>query len=399
MPQIIWTRGFAARSMLLWRYIIFTLPKGLNIANMPRPIHAQIHLSAVQHNLLRIKQLNPQAICMPVVKANAYGHGLSRIYPALAQADALALLEIEGAALLRELGWTKPIVLLEGCFDLQDFQAAVALKCDWVIHGQAQLDQTQALFEEKPLLHRPTLYLKLNTGMNRLGFAQGEAARAIAQIECLTQKFQLPTPVLMTHFANADRLENSSQGVTPLTQYDALQACKPAHWRSSLGNSGAAFNCPQWVGDILRPGIALYGASPGPHPAPVLGLQPAMALNSEVIGIQHVNQGQGVGYGSRWIASKNSRIAVVACGYADGYPRHAPDGTPVQVLGQRATLAGRVSMDMLTVDVTHLPQVREGSAVQLWGEQLPVDEVAQACGTIAYELLCAITPRVPFLAV
>ena len=362
---------------------------------MPRPIRAVVNPAAISSNINKIKQLLGQASLMPVVKANAYGHGLERIYSGLVDADALALLEIEGAAKLRALGWCKPILLLEGCFDHADLQQAIEFKCDWVVHSFQQLDQLENLLGED-LPYKPRIFLKLNTGMNRLGFQTLEAKVAISRLEQLTSANAWPTPVLMTHFANADEAEPCTRNPSVQEQQQTLMKLKPANWQSSLGNSAGTLNFPMLAGDIVRPGISIYGATPGPSSAASYGLKSAMLFESEIISIQAVEKGEHVGYGSRWEAKKAARIAVVACGYADGYPRHAPDGTPAWVEGQVAPVAGRVSMDMMTLDVSHIPNAQVGSKVELWGENIPVDVVADRCGTIGYELLCAIAPRVPF---
>lgn len=367
---------------------------------MPRPIRAVVNLAAIAYNLELIKKIQPEWHCMPVVKANAYGHGLERVVNGLQAADLLATLELDGAAKLRALGWNKPIVLLEGFFNQSDLIDAQALKLDFVVHSDAQLDALALFFQAAgKLAYKPRLFIKLNTGMNRLGFPEEQAAAAIASVKALVQQHELPAPVLMTHFANADAADMRAQRPSPARQHTALMAAKPDEWLCSLGNSAAVLNCPELAGNIVRPGIAIYGASPGPRTAAEYGLRPAMQLCSEIIALQKVSAGQRVGYGSRWQAPIDSTIAVVACGYADGYPRHAPDGTPTWVNGHVAPLAGRVSMDMLTIDVTHIPGAQVGSVVQLWGEQLPVDTVAGHCGTIAYELLCAVTPRVPFTVI
>lgn len=333
---------------------------------------------------------------MAVVKANAYGHGLARVLTGLDEADSLALLEMESARWLRNAGWAKGIMLLEGCFDLADLQESLALQLDFVVHNKEQLGtlehQVDALAASA---FKPRIYLKINTGMNRLGFTPEQAPDVIRRLETLVAQCKLPVPVLTTHFANADADNLANKVVTPEDQYACLQALKPAHWQCSLGNSAGALNWPKFVGDYFRPGISIYGATPGPNSAAHYGLKPAMAFTSEVISVQSLKAGQAVGYGSRYVATGNQQIAVVACGYADGYPRHAPDGTPVWIKGARRSLVGRVSMDMLTVDVTGL-DLAAGESVELWGAHLPVDEVAKPCGTIGYELLCAITQRVPF---
>ena len=365
---------------------------------MPRPIRAVVNPAAISDNINRIRQLLGNSLVMPVVKANAYGHGLARVYPGLSNADALALLEIEGAGKLRTLGWTKPILLLEGCFDQSDLQRAVELNCDWVVHTVEQLDQLEHLAVQR-MAYKPRIYLKLNTGMNRLGFQPTDAASAIARLEQLVSRQAWPTPVLMTHFANADEADPRTRKPLAQEQHQRLMRLKPAHWQSCLANSAGCLNFPELAGDIARPGIAIYGATPGPQAATNYGLKAAMLFESEVIAIQDVKKGDSVGYGSRWQATENGRVAVVACGYADGYPRHAPDGTPTFVEGQVAPIAGRVSMDMLTINVSHIPDAKPGSKVELWGENIPVDIVADRSGTIGYELLCAIALRVPFSTV
>ena len=339
---------------------------------MPRPIRAVVNPAAISANIIKIKQLLNGVAVMPVVKANGYGHGLDRIFQGLQYADALAILEIEGAARLRDFGWTKPIVLLEGCFDEDDLHRAIELQCDWVVHSTDQLLDLEKL-ESKPLAYKPRIYLKLNTGMNRLGFQPTDGAAAIAWLDQFIIKNAWPSPVLMTHFANADEVEPRDRRPLAQAQHQQLTKLKPPHWQSSLGNSAGILNFPELAGDIVRPGIAIYGASPGPHTAASYGLKPAMTLISEIIAIQSVKKGDRVGYGSRWQATEDGRIGVVACGYADGYPRHAPDGTPVWVEGCIAAVAGRVSMDMMTIDLSNVPDAKVGSAVELWGENVPVD--------------------------
>ncbi|MCR2747566.1 alanine racemase [Limnobacter parvus] len=365
---------------------------------MPRPIRAVVNPTAILGNVNKIKQLLGAGQVMPVVKANAYGHGLERVLEGLKNSDALAILEIDGAARLRQLGWTKPIVLLEGCFDEADLHKATELHCDWVVHNQAQLEDLEKLAALNNSF-KPRIFLKMNTGMNRLGLQAPEMPAAITWLDEFTSRLGWPTPVLMTHFANADEAEPRTRQPMAQAQFNNLMRFKPAHWQSSLGNSAGSLNFPELAGDIARPGIAVYGATPGPHAAANYGLKPAMTFISQIIAIQHIEAGDRVGYGSRWQADRAGRIAVVACGYADGYPRHAPDGTPTFVEGHVAPVVGRVSMDMMTIDITSIPDARVGSAVELWGEHIPVDVVADRCGTIGYELLCAIAPRVPFQVV
>jgi alanine racemase len=246
--------------------------------------------------------------------------------------------------------------------------------------------------------HRPAhpvaVQLKINTGMNRLGFPPDGAVQAYERLRRLPTVRDL---TLMMHFANADRPRGATGPVAAVEQFEAF-ASITAGWPEprSLANSAALFLLPEIGGDSVRPGISLYGgATDESHPAATLGLKAGMTLTSRIIGVQSVERGAAVGYGSRFVAQRRSRIGVVACGYADGYPRHAPDGTPVIVAGSRAPLAGRVSMDMITVDLTDVPQAGVGAPVELWGAQLPIDEVANAAGTVGYELMCALARRVP----
>lgn len=363
---------------------------------MPRPIYCKVFPKSIAHNLQTLKSRAPSSKFYAVVKANAYGHGIERIFSGLEKADGLALLEIEQAKMLRDLGWEKPILLLEGCFEGSDLEQALSIKCDLVIHESSQLKllarHNKAI---KSSNFKPQLYIKINTGMNRLGFNLNVAQSVIDQVNTLVGQLDLPKPVVMTHYANADVLEDHSV-LSVKAQHSHIQNLNYGDWQTSLGNSAACLNWPQFAGDIVRPGVALYGATPGPRAAFQYDLIPAMGLYSAILSLQPVSRGQAVGYGSRYIASENKLIAIVACGYADGYPRHAPDGTPVWVSGKLCKLVGRVSMDLLAIDVTSISEVEVGDKVELWGENLPVDMVATACGTIGYQLLCAVSSRVQF---
>lgn len=353
---------------------------------MPRPLVATIHLAALRHNLAVAKSRAPASKAWGVVKANGYGHGLGRTMQAFADADGLALIETEAAVLLRESGWKKPILLLEGFFDSSDLPVCATHAIQFAVHCNEQIDMI-----EKARLSAPVdAHLKLNSGMNRLGFtpdtygAAYSRLRAIAAIRNIT---------LMTHFANADDPINPGLPLSEqVSRFKAATEGLPGE--RSLANSAAVLSHPELAADWVRPGIMLYGGTPGGESAQAFGLKAAMTLASEIIGIQHIPAGEAVGYGSRFIAQKPLTIGVVACGYADGYPRHAPSGTPIMVDGQRATLVGRVSMDMITVDLTDVPNAHVGSNVELWGAALPIDEVAAAAGTIGYELMCALAPRV-----
>ena len=360
---------------------------------MPRPILATIHPAAVQHNLERARRSAPDARLWAVVKANAYGHGIERVFEALRSADGIALLDLAEAQQLRQLGWRGPILLLEGVFEPRDLELCSRLSLWHVVHCDAQIDWLSAHKTHAP--HR--VFLKMNSGMNRLGFAPGRFRAAFARLSALPQVDEIS---LMTHFSDAD----GARGIAH--QLAAFQgASQDLPGERSICNSAALLRHGLQAGvrlDWVRAGIALYGSAPD-HPertAQEWQLQPAMTLASRLIGVQQLNAGDTVGYGSRFVAPEPMSIGVVACGYADGYPRHAPSGTPVLVDGVRTRLVGRISMDMLTVDLTPVPGAGIGSAVTLWGRGpggalLPIDEVAQAAGTIGYELMCALAPRVP----
>lgn len=353
---------------------------------MPRPLIATIHIAAMQHNLAVAKQCAPGTKVWGVVKANAYGHGLARGLRAFAAADGLALIEVDAAVRLREMGWQKPILLLEGFFDASDLPVVAAYHLQATIHCTEQIE----MIERAALTSQIDVHLKMNSGMNRLGF-QPEAYRAVyARLRAIPAVRHI---TLMTHFANADDAVNA---ILPLSeQIRRFQsATEGLPGERSICNSAAILTRPDLAANWVRPGIMLYGGTPGGRTAQAFGLQPAMTLASEIIGIQHLNAGEAVGYGSRFIIDRPMTIGVVACGYADGYPRHAPNGTPIVVDGQKTRLAGRVSMDMITVDLTGISSARVGSKVTLWGRGLPIDEVAEAAGTLGYELMCALAPRV-----
>lgn len=334
-----------------------------------------------------------------VVKANAYGHGLELAYTGLQATDGFALLDMQEAQKLRQLGWTGPILLLEGLFTQDDIFAAVDARCDLVVHDFNQVGWLESIVESKAkLAYLPKIYLKLNSGMNRLGFSPAEYRQMYHRLHVLGYEM-----AHMTHFANADYVDRSP---SVDEQYDLfVQTIDQLKGETCLPNSAAIMWHHHLINsDWVRPGIMLYGASPSGSYEDIqqANLQPTMSLRSQIIATQTVEAGQGIGYGSRYKTDVTIRIGVVACGYADGYPRHAPDGTPVWVsaetglaAGQVCRMVGQVSMDMLTVDITDMPQAQVGTPVELWGQYLPVDEVAKPAGTIGYELLCAVAPRVP----
>lgn len=351
---------------------------------MSRPLKALIHTSALMNNLLVARQAAPNARILSVVKANGYGHGLVRVAQALASSDGFGVLTMHEAVGLREAGFTQPILLLEGVFAPDELTAVAAHGLNIVVHTAEQIAMLQAA--RSPV--KIDVFLKLNSGMNRLGFAPAHFPHAFAQLQDCPV---VGTITLMTHFATAD--EAAGLG----TQFTRFQsATRGMAAPTCLANSAALLRYPETHGDWVRPGIMLYGASPlADRGAVDLGLRPAMTLASEIIAVQQVRRGDAVGYGGSFVADKDTRIGIVACGYADGYPRHAGTGTPILVGGRRTRTLGRVSMDMLFVDLGELPQAGVGTPVTLWGEGLPVEEVARAAGTISYELLTARAERVP----
>ena len=354
---------------------------------MPRPIRAVIKASALRHNLKLAREAAGEAKIWAVMKANAYGHGLERAARALADADGCAVLDFQEAVRLRLAGVTKPILMLEGFFKPLDVTLLFKYRLTPVIHNADQVE----LLKHMDMPDFMDLYLKVNSGMNRLGFGVESLRPAY---NALRMHRQVRSIVLMTHFADAD----GAGGVkAQLDWFNELARPFQAQGRS-LANSAALIRFPEARGDWVRPGIMLYGCSPfADRAAETLGLKPAMTLASEIIATQHLQPGERVGYGLSYEAVGQMTLGVVACGYADGYPRHARNGTPALVCGKRVPLAGRVSMDMLTVDLTEVPEARVGTPAVLWGEGLPVDDVAYMADTVGYELLCAVAPRVPFV--
>jgi alanine racemase len=321
---------------------------------------------------------------MAVVKANGYGHGLLRTTAAFDEhADAFAVVEIEGAVRLRETGCQREIVLLEGLFEASELKAALEHRLALVVHHEEQV----RMLEAADTSQRVGVFLKVNSGMNRLGFAPEQVADVLRRLEACGTVAEV---VLMTHFADAD----DDRGVA--WQLERLRAIPDGARRSwSLANSAALIRYPVTRTGWVRPGIMLYGSSPfEDETALSLGLQPAMTLETCIIAVRELRPGERVGYGGVFTADAPVRVGIVACGYADGYPRHAPGGTPIVVDGQRTRTLGRVCMDVLFADLTGLPGAGIGSPVVLWGAGLPVEEVAAAAGTVGYELLCALAPRV-----
>lgn len=359
---------------------------------MPRPISVTIHPAALQHNLARCRLAAPESKVWAVVKANAYGHGIERVFEAFRSADGFALLDLEEAQRVRQLGWRGPVLLLEGVFEARDLELCSRLDLWHVVHCDEQIDMLAAC--KTHVAHR--VFLKMNSGMNRLGFTPQRYRSAWSRLNALTQVDEISH---MTHFSDAD----GGKGIAEqMRSFGSTTADLPGE--RSLSNSAATLRHAEAVAasDWIRPGISLYGSAPDypEHAASDWQLQPGMTLASKIIAVQAIDTGANVGYGSTFVAKHPMRIGVVACGYADGYPRVAPTGTPLLVDGQATRLLGRVSMDMIAVDLTDLPKAGFGSEVTLWGcasngALLGIDAVAHAAGTLGYELMCAVAARVP----
>ncbi|MGH8675638.1 MAG: alanine racemase [Burkholderiales bacterium] len=354
---------------------------------MPRPIRAAISASAMSHNLRVAREHAAQSKVWAVIKANAYGHGLLRAAQAFEAADGYAVLDFLEALKLRNAGVVKPILMLEGFFELDDVPLLARHQLTPVIHSMEQVETLRTTSLESPI----DVYLKINSGMNRLGFTMDNVRVAW---NALKEHAQVRSVTLMTHLADAE-----GSGVAAQLDWFG-KITQPFEGPRSLANSAALVRFPETRADWVRPGLILYGCSPfAGQSAAALGLKPAMSLTSEIIAAQNLTPGERVGYGFTYEASAEMTIGIVACGYADGYPRHAPSGTPVLVAGQRAKTVGRVSMDMMCVDISDIPEAYIGTPVTLWGEGLSADDVAAAAGTVSYQLLVGLAARVPILDV
>ncbi|MBB1201245.1 alanine racemase [Enterobacteriaceae bacterium 89] len=352
---------------------------------MSRPVLASLDLQALRQNLSVVRRAAPDARVWSVVKADAYGHGIDRVWSALNDTDGFALLNLEEAILLRERGWKGPILMLEGFFHAEDLPLYDKYRLTTTVHSNWQLKALQNARMQAPL----DVYVKVNSGMNRLGFTPDKIHTVWQQLRGMSNVSDM---TLMSHFADAD----NPDGITEAMQQIEL-AAEGLDCPRSLSNSAATLWHPEAHFDWVRPGIVLYGASPSGKWQDIAnsGLKPVMTLSSEIIAVQNLKPGDTVGYNRRYTASQEQRIGIVACGYADGYPRTAPDGTPVLVDGIRTQIVGKVSMDMITVDLTPCPQAGIGTPVELWGKEIKIDDVAERCGTVGYELMCALAPRVP----
>ena len=351
-----------------------------------RPLKATINHQALLSNLSYIKKIANQSKVMSVLKANAYGHNLLDVAKTLKASDGFAVLTINEAIQLRDNKFNQSLLLLEGFFDKDEVNIASELRINVTVHNQRQIELINKAKPSFPI----NIHLKVNTGMNRLGFMPDEINYLL---ESLNSNPYIEDIVLMTHFSTADEKEGIEKqlGIFNLISDNY-------NYSASVANSAAIIRYPESRLDWVRPGIMLYGLSPfKDKTAKELDLIPAMTLMSEIIAVQNIKAGSSVGYGLDFKANKDMRIGIVACGYADGYPRHAKNGTPVAIDGQLSFLVGRVSMDMLYVDLTKIPSANIGSKVELWGEQVFVDSVAKFSGTVGYELICAISAsqRVP----
>ncbi len=358
---------------------------------MTRPTRAKIDLNAFKANYDLAARLAGDAVCMAVIKANGYGHGICEVAKALPDAP-LAVACVDEALVLRNSGIDNPILVLEGAFTANEVLLADTNNIQLVVHSCQQIEQ---LKENNSSIDNVEVWLKLNTGMNRLGFRPNLAVPMMSELQGLSAVRVLGA---MTHFSCADEIDKTHTEEQLAVFSSSVEVIRLSRnkFQLSAANSAALIEHPSTRFDQVRPGIILYGSSPFSHlSADELNLQAVMHLESRIMAVHDLSAGDCVGYGRTWCASKDSRIGVVAIGYADGYPRHAPTGTPVWIEDRIVPLVGRVSMDMLMVDLSFHPDAQVGTLVELWGSHLSVDEVAKAADTIGYELLTGITSRVP----
>lgn len=350
-----------------------------------RRTEVSIDLAALRHNLQQLRAGAPQSRIMAAIKANGYGHGLERVARSLNDVDGLGVACLEEAVKLRKAGISTPITLLEGFFHADELPEISKHGLDVVVHHLQQIE----MLEQQPPAAPLRVWLKVDSGMHRLGIRAGETGSlwrrlaAIGQVELIG---------LMTHLANADDLDDSKTE-EQLSLFHKV--CEGLPGLRTIANSAGHLGWPQCHADWNRPGISIYGVSPFPGKCgDDHGLRPVMTLRSELIAVNQLKKGDAIGYGGNWCCPEDMPVGVVAVGYGDGYPRHAGNGTPVLVNGKRVPLVGRVSMDMITVDLRSQPGAGAGDVVVLWGEGLPVEEIAEHADTIPYELLCGVTGRV-----
>ncbi|MDX1697098.1 MAG: alanine racemase [Thiohalobacterales bacterium] len=352
---------------------------------MTRPARACIDLRSLQHNFSRVREAAPGCQIMAIIKANAYGHGLVRVAQSLPDADAFGIVSVDEGIALREAGFDRRIILLEGLFTREDVALVNGYRLDTVVHHDYQLQ----ILEQAGLTRPHDVWVKLDTGMNRLGFDPADAARLTTRLRGIGRVADIR---YMTHLACADEPDRET---TRLQRERFDEALGGLEGERSLANSAGVLAWPDTHADWVRPGIMLYGGSPlEGRSADELDLRPVMTLRTRLIAVNRRRRGEAVGYGGEWVCPEDMPVGVAAIGYGDGYPRHAPSGVPVLVRGERAALIGRVSMDMICIDLRGHDGAAVGDEVVLWGEGLPVEEVAAMAGTISYELLCGISPRV-----
>ncbi len=356
---------------------------------MTRPIRAVIDSSALLRNIECLREKAGARFFWAVVKADAYGHGLIGLLPVFDKAvDGLALLDPSEGVQARKAGWRKPILLIEGVFSEADIQTASEYDFETLIHQERQIEWLECAQLKKPL----RVHVKCNTGMNRLGFRPDRIQGVLERLQAIPN---VVVADILAHFANAELTYPQDRPVTVEKQLAALQALR-AYGNMCLSNTGAILWHPEALDHAVRAGIAMYGVSPdGNITSEALGVEPVMNFESEIMALQDLEVGEAVGYGSKFIAQRPTRLAIVACGYADGYPRKSGKDRKVFVEGRFAPVVGNVSMDMLTIDVTDVPQAGLGSRVVFWGRELSVNEAAASFDTIGYELLCAVAKRVP----
>jgi len=363
---------------------------------MSRPAWAEIDLAALRHNLNIVRRAAPSSHIVAVIKANAYGHGIVRTAKALSDTDAFGVASIDEAVQLREAGISQRIVLLEGVFAPDELELVVKYNLDLVVHNHAQVE----MLEQGPASNSTiSIWLKLDTGMHRLGFSVDTLPGIVERLQNISNT-TIPV-ILMTHLANADDLQDKLTSI----QLECFNAAvkklgQQQKLETSIANSAGILAWPASHTDWVRPGIMLYGISPiHGKTAKDFDLQTVMSVKSKLIDIQSLKKGDAVGYGGTWVCPEDMRVGVVAFGYGDGYPRHAKNGTPLLINNKRASLIGRVSMDMITVDLRDHDDAKAGDEVELWGKSLAVEEVARSADTIAYELVCGITQRVKYIEI
>ena len=347
--------------------------------------YATINVRSVSHNIKKVREYAPQAKIMAVIKANAYGHGLLLIASALKDVDAFAVARVDEGIRLRQAGFTKRIVILEGFVCEEELQVIIQNDLDIVVHSLEQID----ILEKYTTIKKISVWLKHDTGMNRLGFKTNEFAPSYQRLtDCQNVNQSIS---LITHLSSADTKSSTTSEQIKIFN----ESVKNYSAEKSIANSAGIIAWPDSIHDWVRPGLMLYGVSPFiENTGKEIGLEPVMSLYSRLIAVKDIEKGETVGYAGTWVSDKKTKVGVVSIGYGDGYPRYAQSGTPVLINGKRVPLIGRVSMDMITVDLSDQIDVKLGDQVMLWGDGLAVEEIAKYADTIPYTLLCGITPRV-----